>query len=223
MRLDGQVPSDSALTPSIEHLSDVLGLALTTGQQHALARYIELLHKWNATYNLTAIRDRVQMVVQHLGDSLSVVEPLRRYSKHAHVASILDAGSGAGLPGVVLAIVFPQTAVLCVDSVRKKTSFVSQVASELKILNLYAVHARLEQLASPQAELIASRAFASLPDMISATRHLLAPGGAWMAMKGKSPHEELRKVPSDIEVFHVEQVAIPGLNVERCLVWMRRK
>ena len=217
------MPTDSALAPLIERLSDALGLALTTGQQEALLRYVELLHKWNATYNLTAIRDPGQMVVQHLGDSLSVVEPLTRYSKHAQVASILDAGSGAGLPGVVLAIVFPEIAVLCVDSVRKKTSFVSQVASELKISNLHAVHARLEQLASLQVDLIASRAFASLPDMLHATRHLLAPGGAWMAMKGKSPHEELRNMPSDIEVFHVEQVAVPGLDAERCLVWMRRK
>lgn len=217
------MPTDSALATLIERQSDALGLSLTAGQQDALLRYVGLLHKWNATYNLTAIRDPAQMVVQHLGDSLSVVEPLRQYSKLAHVATILDAGSGAGLPGVILAVVFPQTEVLCVDSVRKKTSFVSQVASELKISNLHSVHARLEQMASAQFDLIATRAFASLPDMISATRHLLAPGGAWMAMKGKSPHEELRNMPSDIEVFHVEQVAVPGLDAERCLVWMRRK
>jgi 16S rRNA (guanine527-N7)-methyltransferase len=142
-------------------------------------------------------------------------------------ARLLDVGSGAGLPGVVLAIVAPALHVTCVDTVGKKAGFVRQAAAELGLANLRAQHARVEALATPEPgagfDVITSRAFASLADFVQASQLQLAPGGVWMAMKGQVPEEEVSVLPESVEVFHVEQLVVPGLAARRCLVWMRRR
>jgi 16S rRNA (guanine527-N7)-methyltransferase len=197
-----------------------LGLEPSPAQTDALLRYLDLLQRWNATYNLTAVRDRAAMLTQHLADCLAVIGPVRRCGVAGRV---LDVGSGGGLPGVVLAIMLPALQVTCVDTVGKKAAFVRQLAGALALPQLHAVHARVEALRAPPFDLITSRAFASLADFVSLTRRHLAPGGVWMALKGKTPFEELAALPADIEVFHVEPLAVPGLDAERCLIWMRPK
>jgi 16S rRNA (guanine527-N7)-methyltransferase len=132
----------------------------------------------------------------------------------------LDVGSGGGLPGVVLAICMPELNVTCVDTVAKKAAFVQQVAVSLKLPNLRGLHARVESLADPY-QVICSRAFASLPDFVTWSRSALPEGGVWMAMKGKHPQEEINALPEDVKVFRVEPLKVPGLDVERCMVWMR--
>jgi 16S rRNA (guanine527-N7)-methyltransferase len=188
-----------------------------------LEAYLALLAKWNAAYNLTAVRDLMQMRSQHLADCGAVIEPLRRRLGHGRPARILDVGSGGGLPGVVLALAEPGWDVSCVDSVGKKAAFVRQVAGELALPNLHAVHVRVEALIAPPFDVITSRAVASLSDFVRLTRPLLAPDGVWMAMKGKRPEEEIAALPADVVVFHVEPLRVPGLDAERCLVWMRSR
>jgi 16S rRNA (guanine527-N7)-methyltransferase len=162
------------------------------------------------------------MLVQHVLDCLAVIPALQR-ELGATPRRILDVGSGGGLPGVVIAAACPQWEVVCVDAVGKKTAFIRQAAVELKLPNLRAEHTRVEQLRASPFDLITSRAFATLADFVRLTRTHLGSGGVWMAMKGKEPTEELVALPVDIDVFHVEQVAVPGLQAARCLVWMRPK
>ena len=197
-----------------------LGLEPTSSQLTALGDFLALLQRWNATYNLTAVRDLRAMTTQHLADCLAVLPALQARCPQGRV---LDVGSGGGLPGVVIAILQPALTVTCVDAVGKKAAFIRQVASQLQLPNLQAVHARVQDLKLPAFDLITSRAFASLADFTRWTTARLAPGGLWMAMKGKSPLEELAALPPDIEVFHVEPLNVPGLDAERCLVWMRRR
>ncbi|MDH4060629.1 MAG: 16S rRNA (guanine(527)-N(7))-methyltransferase RsmG [Aquincola sp.] len=182
--------------------------------------YLGLLAKWNAAYNLTAVRDPAQMRIQHLADCLAVLPALRRHGG-GQPMRVLDVGSGGGLPGVVLAIAEPAWDVTCVDAVGKKAAFVRQVAGELALPNLHAEHARVEALGLPPFDVITSRAFAPLADFVRLTRSLRAPGGVWMAMKGKRPDDEIATLPDDIEVFHVEHLEVPSLDAERCLIWMR--
>lgn len=200
-------------------LCGALGLAPTADQTRLLLGYLDLLQRWNATYNLTAVRDREAMLVQHLSDCLAVVGPLRRVRS---CGRLLDVGSGGGLPGVVLSIMLPGFDVSCVDAVGKKAAFIQQVAATLALPNLRGLHARVETLKETPFDIITSRAFASLGDFTRLTRPLLAPAGAWLAMKGKPPEAEMAALPTDIEVFHVEQLAVPGLDAQRCLVWMRQ-
>jgi 16S rRNA (guanine527-N7)-methyltransferase len=134
---------------------------------------------------------------------------------------LLDVGSGGGLPGVVVAILLPGWQVTCVDAVGKKMAFVRQVAGSLPLPNLRAEHARIEQLKQPAFDLITSRAFASLADFTRLTQPHLAPQGVWMAMKGRVPEDELAALPPAVQVFHVEQLSVPGMDAQRCLVWMR--
>lgn len=183
-----------------------------------LLAYLDLLQRWNGTYNLTAVRDPAEMLTQHLFDCLAVIEPLRCFAEKGR---LLDVGSGGGLPGVVIATTCPGWSVVCVDTVGKKAAFIQQAAVELRLTNLRSEHARVETLALPAFDVVASRAFASLPDFVKLTRAHLAPGGVWMAMKGKCPDDELAKLPADVDVFHVEQLSVPGLAAERCIVWMR--
>jgi 16S rRNA (guanine527-N7)-methyltransferase len=187
-----------------------------------LDRFLDLLGRWNAAYNLTAIRDVAQMRTQHLADCLAVIEPLRRHLGAAdRPVRILDVGSGGGLPGAVLAVADPAWHVTCVDTVGKKAAFIRQVAAELALPNLHVGQARVEDLQADPFDVITARAFASLADFARLTRHLIAPRGVWMAMKGKPPVDERAALPADIEVFHVEPLTVPGLDAERCLVWMR--
>lgn len=185
-----------------------------------LLAYVDLLGKWNRLYNLSAVRDPQQMLHSHLLDCLAVLRPLDRQLP-AESVRVLDVGSGAGLPGVVLALMRPDWRVCCVDAVAKKTSFIRQVASELSLSNLDAEHARVESLAVPPFDAVVSRAFASLADFCALTRRHLGPRGFWLAMKGRVPDDEIAALPDSVEVFHVEPLQVPGLDAQRCLVWMR--
>jgi 16S rRNA (guanine527-N7)-methyltransferase len=205
-----------------------MDVSLSEGQAGQLLAYLELIQKWNKVYNLTAVRDPGDMVTHHLLDSLSVIAPLRRQLAGANgkppggapPVRLLDVGSGAGLPGVVIAICCPGIDVTCVDTVAKKAAFIQQVAVTLKLLNLRGVHARVESLTGP-FDVISSRAFASLADFVKGSVVALGEGGLWLAMKGKHPADEIAALPASVNVFHVEQLQVPGLDAERCIVWMR--
>jgi len=205
-----------------------MGVPLSDTQATALLAYMALIQKWNKVYNLTAVRDAPAMLTHHLLDSLAVIAPLRSQLQTlrsdavdaAKPVRLLDVGSGAGLPGVVIAIMCPEIQVDCVDTVAKKASFIQQVALSLKLPNLRGVHARVENLTDTY-QVVSSRAFASLVDFTSWSVKALAEQGVWMAMKGKYPADELAALSPDVSVFHVEQLEVPGLGAERCLVWMR--
>ena len=199
--------------------ADALGLALSDAQIKHLLDYAALIQKWNKVYNLTALRDPADMLTHHLLDSLTAISPLIRHTQ-GQSTKVLDVGSGGGLPGVVLAICLPELQVTCVDTVAKKAAFVQQVAASLKLSNLRGLHARVETLTDPY-QVICSRAFASLPDFVNWSRSALAEGGVWMAMKGKHPQGEIDALPADVKVFHVEPLTVPGLDVERCMIWMK--
>jgi 16S rRNA (guanine527-N7)-methyltransferase len=196
-------------------------LNLVDAQFDQLLAYLDLIGKWNKVYNLTAVRDPEEMLVQHLFDSLAVVAPLRRQTQGRPVR-LLDVGSGAGLPGVVIALCCPEIRVDCVDTVGKKAAFIQQAAAQLGLPNLRGVHDRVENLAGPY-DVISSRAFASLADFVTWSGGALAAGGIWLAMKGKQPDAEVADLPPAIEVFHVEQLQVPELAAERCIVWMRQR
>jgi 16S rRNA (guanine527-N7)-methyltransferase len=200
-----------------------LGLTLTVSQVDQLMAYLALLQKWNRVYNLTAVRDPGEMLTHHLLDSLAAVIPLRRQAA-GRALRLLDVGSGGGLPGVVIAITCPELDVSCVDTVGKKAAFIQQAAATLKLPHLHGVHARVETLRADEGagfDVIASRAFASLADFTAWSRAALNPGGVWMAMKGKDPVDEIAALPADVAVFHVEPLSVPGLDAERCIVWLK--
>ena len=197
---------------------NTLKLELADRQITQLLDYLQLIAKWTRVYNLTAVRDPHEMVTHHLLDSLAVIAPLARYMEQGR---LLDVGSGAGLPGAVIAICCPEINVTCVDTVAKKATFINQVGLELKLQNLTGLHARVENISQP-FDVISSRAFASLLDFTQLSITSLVPNGFWMAMKGKYPADELAVLPASIDVFHVEQLQVPGLEAERCVVWMRR-
>jgi len=199
--------------------AQALGLNLSEAQVQHLLDDMALIQKWNKVYNLTALRDPADMLTHHLLDSLTAIAPLTRHTQ-GQPTRVLDVGSGGGLPGVVLAICMPELNVSCVDTVAKKAAFVQQVAVSLKLPNLCGIHARVESLTDPYA-VICSRAFASLPDFVTWSRSALAEGGVWMAMKGKHPQDEITALPADVHVFHVEPLSVPGLDVERCMVWLK--
>ena len=196
-----------------------LGLSLSDAQYEQLLGYLALIQKWNKVYNLTAVRDPQEMLTHHLLDSLTAIAPLVRHTG-GQPAKVLDVGSGGGLPGIVLAICRPELNVSCVDTVGKKAAFIQQVAASLKLPNLHGIHARVETLTEP-FDVVCCRAFASLPDFVTWSRGALAERGVWMAMKGKHPQAEMEGLPADVQVFHVEPLTVPGLEVERCMVWMR--
>ena len=219
------VPANSdTLRAQLQAGAEALALELTEAQVTQLMEFLALLQKWNKVYNLTAVRDPQEMLTHHLLDSLAAVAPLRR-----HIATLpagqggtrlLDVGSGGGLPGVVFAICCPGLDMSCVDTVGKKAAFIQQAAVALKLRNLHGLHARVETLTTP-FDIISCRAFASLPDFVNWSRAALAPQGMWLAMKGKRPEDEIAALPADVQVFHVEPLAVPGLDAERCIVWMR--
>ena len=203
-----------------------LGLQLSSSQIAQLCQYAGLISKWNKVYNLTALRAQESILSHHLLDCLAVIAPLRNWAKEQGIQAptILDVGSGAGLPGLVIAICQPDWQIHTIDTVGKKTAFMQQAAAQLQLKNVRVHHARVEELAqqsSVRYDLITSRAFSSLSDFLAWTSAVRAPQGMWAAMKGKSPN------PSDIaelgSAFHVEKVqalSIPQLQAERCLVWI---
>jgi 16S rRNA (guanine527-N7)-methyltransferase len=196
-----------------------LGLDLSDDCQQQLLAYMALIQKWTRVYNLTAVRDPQEMLTHHLLDSLSAVAPLLRHTQGRPI-KLLDVGSGGGLPGVVLAICRPEVQVTCVDTVGKKAAFIQQVAATLRLPNLKGLHARVENVQEVY-DVVSSRAFASLKDFTQWSRAALAETGVWMAMKGKMPSDEISDLSADVEVFHVEQLNVPGLDAERCMVWLR--
>ena len=209
-------PRRNTLMDAAQQLAVPLDELVTT----SLLTYLDLLQRWNATYNLTAGRDPSDMLVQHLIDCLAVINPLRRECPGGG-GRLLDVGSGGGLPGVVIAIVCPEWEVTCVDTVGKKAAFIRQVAVELRLPNLRAEHARVEALTLSPFDVVTSRAFASLSDFVDLTRALLKPTGLWMAMKGKAPEGEIASLPGFATMFHVEHLTVPHLGAERCIVWLR--
>lgn len=214
------------LLPALQKGLDDLNLSLSDSQQLQLLAYMDLIAKWTKVYNLTAVRDAQEMLTHHLLDSLAVIQPLRRELAKLVLPEgqtqlrLLDVGSGAGLPGIVIAITCPDVSVTCVDTVAKKAAFIQQVSATLKLPNLKGLHARVESLTAPY-DVVSSRAFASLLDFATWSQSALAPHGVWMAMKGKHPDQEQAALPESTHVFHVEQLQVPGLDAERCIVWMR--
>ena len=217
--------------------ASTLGLDLADARIALLLAYMDWLHKWNKVYNLTALRHPDEMLSHHLIDSLTAIAPLQRHIANQRQQGalpqtgpvhVLDVGSGGGLPGVVLAICLPDVRVTCVDTVNKKAAFIQQVAVALRLPNLKGLHARVETVQGG-FDVVTSRAFASLVDFTAWSRKALQPGAVWMAMKGKHPTEELAalaarsasQAEAGVDVFHVEPLHVPGLDAERCMVWMR--
>lgn len=189
-----------------------LSFAIAPEAQTQLAAYIELLAKWNKTYNLTAVRDREEMVIRHLMDSLAI-------APYLHGERILDVGTGAGLPGIPLAIIFPAKNFTLMDSNGKKTRFLFQARQSLNLSNINVVHSRVEAYSDAQGfDSIVSRAFAAINDMLQLTQHLLAPGGRFLAMKGVYPEQEIQAIPDRFRVAACYPVSVPGLAAERHLV-----
>ncbi len=202
-----------------------LQLTLSDAQVGQLLNYVGLIGKWTQVYNLTAVRDPAEMMTLHILDSLAAIGPLKRHLQESGLGQggrLLDVGSGAGLPGVVMAICCPDLQVSCVDTVAKKAAFIKQAALALKLPNLHGLHARVESITEP-FDVICSRAFASLPDFTRWSAAALAPAGVWMALKARHPADELAALAPGIEVFHVEQLRVPGLDAERCILWLRPK
>lgn len=203
---------------------DALSLSLDDAQRKQLLGYVDQLQRWNRTYNLTAIRDPDQMLIQHIFDSLSVVEPLRQAANNPQ-ARVMDVGSGGGLPGAVLAIACPGWKVVCVDTVEKKTAFVNYAAAQLGLSGLKAAHTRVEAMAPQGCDIVISRAFASLQKFAELAGPHVADGGMLMAMKGKYPDDEIEELRhhTDWDVAREMALHVPELDAQRCLLWLQRK
>lgn len=215
------------LRTQLEQGVQALKLELAPAQIDLLMSFMDLLQKWNKVYNLTSVRDPQEMLTHHLLDSLAAVPALLRHVSSLRVEEgkrlpLLDVGSGGGLPGVVFAICCPQIDVNCVDTVGKKAAFIQQVAAALRLPNLHGIHDRVENLKT-RYPVISCRAFASLVDFTTWSRKALAEDGIWFAMKGKHPDEEIAALPADVKVFHVEPLQVPGLDAERCVIWLNIK
>jgi 16S rRNA (guanine527-N7)-methyltransferase len=211
------------LEPALSDALERLGLSASTEQRRRLLTYLSLLQRWSAVHNLSAARGGEDLLRLHLVDCLAIINPLRRHTDGRRL-TVLDAGTGGGLPAVVLAIMEPDWAVTAVDAVGKKVAFVRQVAGEIGLPNLHPRQGRLEALAASEVgrfDVITSRAFSSLRQLTDTTRQLIAPGGFWAAMKGKVPEDEMRDLASDCQLFHVERLSVPGLEADRCLIWLK--
>ena len=195
----------------------VLGLSLSTAQQLLLLEYVALLKKWNSTYNLTALRDEATMISHHVLDSLTLLP----YIENAQ--TLMDVGSGGGMPGIPTAICRPDLQITLLDSNTKKTTFLQQAVIELGLNNVTVASGRVEAMHDKKVDVVTSRAFAELADFISLTKHLLNENGYWAAMKGVYPYEELEHVPASVVVEKVEKIEIPMLQGERHMVIMRPK
>jgi 16S rRNA (guanine527-N7)-methyltransferase len=201
--------------------ADKLGLQLSASQQDKLLAYVALMSKWNRVYNLTSLRDPAQMMTHHILDSLTVMQAF------SDANNVLDVGSGGGLPGIVLAIWAqehrPQMRISMIDTVNKKTAFLTQVKAELQLTNVSVYTGRVEELAVGQLfDVITSRAFAELNDFINWSQHLLAVDGQFLAMKGVMPDEEIARLPEGWEVKQVKALHVPDLDVERHLIYIGR-
>jgi 16S rRNA (guanine527-N7)-methyltransferase len=207
----------SALAAVLEEGIVAMRLDVSPAQREKLMDYLALMFKWNAVYNLTSLRDPMQMVTHHLLDSLAAVPAF------ATARNVLDVGSGGGLPGIVLAIVRPDMNVSMIDTVHKKTAFLTQVKAELGLVNVTVYTARVEQLqVSDKFDVITSRAFADLSDFVNWSCHLLADGGRYIALKGVAPKDEQERLPPEWKVAGLEPLQVPRLGAERHLVFIER-
>ncbi len=204
----------TALHSRLEQGVATLGLSLPDGALERLLDYQALLERWNAAYNLTAVRDPVEMVTRHLLDSLAILP-------YVQGETLADLGTGPGLPGIVLAIAAPGRQILLVDSNGKKVRFLREAIRALKLDGVRALQSRVEQVEG-QFDCITARAFASLADMLGWGGHLLAPNGVWLAMKGRDPADELPGVPAGFALRGIHALAVPGLEAERRLVVLGR-
>jgi len=194
-----------------------MALNVSPAQQEQLMDYLGLMFKWNAVYNLTSLRDPQQMVTHHLLDSLAAVPAFQ------DAKNVLDVGSGGGLPGIVLAIVRPDMKVSMIDTVHKKTAFLTQVKAELGLANVTVYTMRVEQLqVSDKFDVITSRAFADLSDFVNWSGHLLAEGGRYIALKGTAPMDEQQRLPAAWKITAVQPLQVPRLGAERHLVFIER-
>lgn len=194
-----------------------LALSLNNDQIDKIMSYLKLLSKWNAVYNLTAIRDQAEMVKQHLLDSLSAVPAFSQARR------ILDVGAGGGLPGMMLAIAYPQASVSMIDTVSKKTAFLTQVKTELGLKNVTVYTGRVEALdVKEKFDVITSRAFSELCNFINWSGHLLADDGQFIAMKGVAPDKEIERLPEGWAVTGVQPLVVPGLQASRHLVFVKK-
>lgn len=204
-----------SLATQLETGLSELGIDLPRAAQEKLLAYATLLYKWNRTYSLTALREQEKAVSHHLLDSLAVLP-------YVVPGSLLDVGSGGGMPGIPLAIARPDLAVTLLDSNSKKAAFLRQAAIELALPNISVHCGRVEQYHPAVGFVsITSRAFSELADFVALSRHLLAAGGHWLAMKGVWPHEEIRRLPGDVLVESVHGLHVPGVGAERHLVVLR--
>jgi len=193
-----------------------LKLDLNDDQVEKLLDYLALLNKWNSVYNLTSVRDPMQMVTLHVLDSLAAVPAF------AGAQNVLDVGAGGGLPGMVLAISRPDMKVSMIDTVHKKTAFLNQVKAELELVNVTVYTKRVEQLeVKTKFDVITSRAFADLSDFVNWSGHLLQEGGRFIALKGTAPAEERERLPEPWKVQKLEPLEVPGLDAERHLVFIQ--
>ena len=195
---------------------DELDLPLWAAQREQLMDYLALMAKWNGVYNLTSLRDPMQMVTHHLLDSLAAV------SAFEGVKSVLDVGAGGGLPGLVLAIARPDIQVSLIDTVHKKTAFLTQVKAELGLANVTVYTMKVQDLKAGPFEVITSRAFADLSDFVNWSGHLLAEGGRFIALKGTAPAEEQQRLPQEWKVQELRPLRVPKLDAERHLVFIER-
>jgi 16S rRNA (guanine527-N7)-methyltransferase len=194
-----------------------LSLDLNQKQHEQLLNYLALLFKWNSVYNLTSVRDPMQMVTHHLLDSLAAVPSF------AGAVNVLDVGAGGGLPGIVLAIARPGMKVSLIDTVHKKTAFLKQVKAELELANVTVYTAKVQELQVEQKfDVITSRAFADLSDFVNWSGQLLAEGGKFIALKGVAPPDEQERLPAQWQVSGLQPLQVPGLDAERHLVFITK-
>ena len=207
----------AALAPILKEGIAALELDLSADQTEKLLDYLALLAKWNSVYNLTSVRDPMQMLTLHVLDSLAAVPAF------ADAQNVLDVGAGGGLPGMVLAIARPDVKVSMIDTVHKKTAFLTQVKAELGLANVTVYTKRVEQLEVAQKfDVSTSRAFADLSDFVNWSQHVLAEGGQFIALKGVAPPDERERLPADWKVTQLRAIQVPGLNAERHLVFIAR-
>ncbi len=205
-----------ALRAELATAIELLQLNVTEQQQELLLQYLALLHKWNQAYNLSGLHELGEMLTLHIVDSLTLLP-------YTQADRIADVGTGAGLPGMVLAICQPQTEFFLIDSNSKKTRFIFQTAATLGLRNIHAVHARAEDYAiTPQVAIVTSRAFASLRNFIESSQHLLSVTGSMLAMKGQYPQTEIADLPAGFELFASHPLQVPGTTVTRHLLDIRR-
>lgn len=205
------------LRPVLESGLDALCIKLTKEQQDMIINYLIILSKWNSVYNLTAIRDPKEMMTHHVLDSLSAVPAF------TEAQNVLDVGSGGGLPGMILAICYPDKKISMIDTVSKKTAFLNQAKAELGLNNVTVYSARVESLQVNQPfDVITSRAFSELNNFVNWSQHLLAEGGRFIAMKGVHPQGEMERLPEGWEVKEVRPLTVPGLDAERHLIFIQK-